>query len=385
MTLFHRILNVCLISILTLQLASVDVHLHIPTNIHGSILQLVSENDTPPRARPQNVRLVSTPETPDSLLFVGDILLARNIEHLMAREGYSYPYRGIDFHDTALRPVVVGNFEAAVPEVHIPTPMRMIDFSVHERFLPNLAGAGFTHLSLANNHSLDFGPVGYKNTKESLQEAGVEWFGHPRELDKQSVRFVTVEEQTVALIAVHTLEKLPNVTEIREVFEYANARSNLQIVYVHWGTEYAMVHNARQRDAAERFIDAGADLIVGHHPHVVQDVDLIDGVPVFYSLGNYIFDQYASQATQEGLLLKIDFTDEPIVAILPVTSVGNLSQPHPMDRADHSRFLTELASRSHSELREHISGGYLPLSLPVATSLKMAMIGGTDKPVSYVQ
>lgn len=381
----YRLLNSFLILILVFQLTQVRVHFVVPTSAQGFFSELIVEEAERPNFSPTNVRLVSAPQTPDSILFVGDVLLARNVEHLMVREGYSYPYRGIDFSELTLRPAVVGNFEAAVPEVHVPTPIRMIDFSVHTRFLDNLSKAGFSHLSLANNHSLDFGTGAYSHTQNSLEDVGIESFGHPKNLSENSVTFIEIEETTIALIAAHTLERLPNVSEVREVFAYANRRSDLQIVYVHWGTEYANTHNRRQRDVAERFIDAGADLIVGHHPHVVQDIDFIDGVPVFYSLGNYIFDQYDSTDTQEGLLLKLDFTDEPLVAILPVSSVGNLSQPHPMEPEEHSRFLKNLSERSHEELQEYISRGYIPLGMPVASSPKMAMIGDTHNLVSYVQ
>lgn len=385
MNTLSRALNAFLIAVLIIQLSHIRVDFAVPDWEHGHFTTLLSTPQNQLRATPLRVRLVSDEPETNSIMFVGDVLLARNVEHLMAREGYAYPYRGVDFSAMGLNPVVVGNFEAAVPEVHVPTPVRMIDFSVHERFLPSLRKAGFTHLSLANNHSFDFGQSGYDHTLAALSETDFTVFGHPRDLDTSSVTFVEIEDVTIALIAAHTLERLPSVTEIRETFSYANRRSDMQIVYVHWGSEYVLTHNPRQRDVAERFVDAGADLIVGHHPHVVQDVQLIDGVPVFYSLGNYIFDQYDSVDTQEGLVLKLDFVAEPVVALLPVTAVGTLSQPRPMEPQDHSAFLHSLAQRSDPELSEYLLRGYVPLEFPVATSPKTAMIGNTFNQESYVQ
>ena len=248
-------------------------------------------------------------------------------------------------------------------------------FSTAESNIPALSKAGFTYMSQANNHAYDFAQIGFDNATAALEKNDIETFGHPSRVDKTSVEFITVDDSVIAIIAAHTLTQLPNYSELKEVFTYATARSDIQIVYVHWGDEYVPVHNKRQREAAERFIDAGADLIVGHHPHVVQDIELINGVPVFYSLGNYIFDQYDSVDTQEGLMLQLELTDaQPRISLLPHTSVGTLSQPRFMDPQNHAQFLKNLAQRSDPELKEFITRGYILVGDEVASSSKVAMM-----------
>jgi poly-gamma-glutamate synthesis protein (capsule biosynthesis protein) len=324
--------------------------------------------------QPQSVDYVSTKQPADSLMFVGDILLARNVEFLMNQLGADYPYRGLDFRQFSENPEVVGNFESAIPFDHVPTPTGMIRFSVDPQHLSALRAAGVTRVSLANNHSLDFGVGEFEHTVSQLEKVGISTFGHQSAISRQSVSFVEIQGNMVAILAFHTLHTLPTYSELQEVFQYASARSDFQIAYVHWGDEYVAKHNSRQREAAERFIDAGADLIVGHHPHVVQDIQLVNDVPVFYSLGNYIFDQYDATATKEGLLLQLSFTGETSVSLIPVSSAQTLSQPTVMGEREHSTFLRQLAKISDPALTKYISSGYLPIGNLVASSSEMAIM-----------
>ena len=328
-----------------------------------------------PSVSPQSVTYIAKEQSFDSLILVGDVLLARNIEFLMNQKGASYPYKGLSFGTVARRPAVVGNFESSIPLLHVPTPMKQIRFSVSKSYIPDLALSGFTHLSLANNHSYDFTETGYNNTQDVLEKNQLLPIGHPNQLTVDAVEFIEVDDNVLAVIAANTLQQLPAYSELKTVLNYASARSDFQLVYVHWGSEYVPLHNSRQREAAERFVDAGADVVVGHHPHVVQDVELIDGVPVFYSLGNYVFDQYDSLDTQEGLMLHLELTgSQPKISLLPVTSVGTLSQPRFMTPENHAVFLEKLADRSDSELRKYITSGQILLDVQVASSSKVAMI-----------
>lgn len=365
-----------LICVLLLQLVSTRASLPVTEYSFGDITQaLRSVTTAQPLPTPTMVRYVAQTEPYDSVLFVGDVLLARNIEYLMNQAGNDYPYRGLSFQKLAKNPAVVANFEASIPKVHRPTPALQMTFSVSEIYIPALARAGFTHLSQANNHAADYGQAGRQNAATVLQKNQLTAFGRPDQLDKSAVEFITIADKVVAVIAAYTLQTLPSYTQLQEIFTYASARSDLQVVYVHWGDEYVSVHNSRQREAAERFVEAGADLVVGHHPHVVQDVELIDGVPVFYSLGNYIFDQYDEVNTQEGLMLHLQLSqDQPQISIVPVTSVGTLSQPHFMSPSQHAVFLEKLAARSDPELRATIKKGYILLPGQVASSSKIAMI-----------
>jgi len=367
--------TIALLLFLTFQLSTTRVDFSVPTYSFGEYLTKIFKERAPNfsfAVRP--AQYTAQAGNGDSLIFVGDVLLARNIEFLMMQNGAQYPYGGLSFSEFGKNPKVIGNFESSIPRQHVPTPIKQIDFSTDKKYVPAFRKAGFTHVSLANNHSLDFGTAEFSYTVETLEANGVETFGHQTVLSNQSVEFIELNEVMVAIIGIHTLHRLPTYSELQEVFKFASQRSDFQIVYVHWGSEYKMVHNTRQREAAERFIDAGADLVVGHHPHVVQDIQLINDVPVFYSLGNYIFDQYDSVTTQQGLVLHLDFSELRSISLLPVSSEQKLSQPAMMSKEKHTQFLLDLAKRSDLAARDYILSGFFPLDVPVASSSKMAIM-----------
>lgn len=309
-----------------------------------------------------------------SIVFVGDILLARNVEKIMAEKGESFPFLGLPLRSLGAEPAIVGNFESSMVNPHITTPALQMRFSVDKEYLGGLTSAGFTHLSLANNHSFDYGEDAYDNARTSLTERGFEVFGHGREVNESSISYIETTDGTIALIGIHASASEPDYAELKTVLEEAAERSYLQIAYIHWGNEYILVHSKTQERIAENLIDLGVDLIVGHHPHVVQDIDLIDGVVVFYSLGNYVFDQYFSEDVKEGLVVALDISDEPMLNLFPVTSEFSLSQPKMMDPTSHQEFLISLAERSDERLREAIIAGVVPLGGAVATSTEMAIM-----------
>ncbi len=358
---------------LGLLLTSIDVGLTVPITSYGESIKkvFVIDNKIPSSLL---AVLTASDRYPKTLAFVGDVMLARNVEYLMLKKGSNYPFSGIKMPATEQGLKMIGNFEAAVPSIHKTTKNNKIKFSVSSSMLSTLKEAGFTHLSLANNHSLDFGYKDFLHTNEQLKENGLEVFGQPDSISNQSVTFIELENIVVAMIALHTLHQEPTEEELTKVLAYASRASDFQVVYVHWGTEYDSYNSKSQRQQAELMVQAGADLIIGHHPHVVQNIDFIDGVPVFYSLGNYIFDQYFSTEVQEGLLVKLNFSDGLRLDLLPVSSIGTLSQPNFMSDSKQKTFLQSLANRSNSELKHSIERGTIFLDSVVATSSKIAMI-----------
>lgn len=316
----------------------------------------------------------------DSLIFVGDVLLARNVEFLMRTKGNNYPFIGVSLSEFGLTPALIGNFEAAIPIEHMPTPVGQITFSVPEQFVPYLSENGFTHVSLANNHTNDFGNKDLEHTRARLDDK-LSTFGDPHTISVSDVTKLLIGDREVSVIGINAL--VPIYTkDLRTALASTESDSEYQIVYIHWGEEYALRHNLQQRVLAEQLVEYGADLIIGHHPHVVQGIENIDGTLVFYSLGNYIFDQYFSKDVQEGLVVSINFDDQLTVNLLPVTSRNTPSQPRMMSPENHEFFLEQLARKSDPELRTAIRSGQIKINLEIATSEKLAMMSPIDK---YVQ
>lgn len=309
-----------------------------------------------------------------ALTFVGDVLLARNVEVLMDRHGPNYPFQGLSLGGLQDKSAVVGNLETSIPEKHIPTAAYSLDFSMHESSIELLADNSYTHVSVANNHSDDFGVRGLANTVSLLSDSSLQVFGEVRAFDYDSISVVPTSFGQIALIGLDDTIKRLTAAEMQSVMSRAERISDFQIAYIHWGVEYVDDASSRQEYIAEYLIQKGADFIVGHHPHVVQNVDVIDGVPVFYSLGNYIFDQYFSAEVQTGLVVTLSLKPEPAIRLTPVQSMTQLSQPQPITGDAKASFLYELSEKSHPEIASSIRRGVIPMEKVFATSPKIAMI-----------
>lgn len=298
----------------------------------------------------------------NKIRFVGDIMLARNVENLMNAYGYAYPFSLLNKHPEDA--YLVGNFEAAIPVVHKPTPNMQFSFSVNPKYLNGLAEYGFTHVSLANNHSYDFGADDFENTITQLKQASTSPFGHPKDVTAGDIPLLSVGAETVAIIGLYALDVAPSAAELQRLIHKASEVSSVQIVYVHWGTEYLLKHNKTQENLAHMMIDAGAEAVIGHHPHVVQDIEKYKGGVIFYSLGNFIFDQYFSEDVQRGLALELQVTDTTLAfTLLPVSSLGTRSTPAFMTAYEHAIFLDELAKNSDTELKDMIENGVVVIEL----------------------
>jgi poly-gamma-glutamate synthesis protein (capsule biosynthesis protein) len=213
-------------------------------------------------------------------------------------------------------------------------------------------------MSLGNNHSYDYAKEGFDSTKEELEEVGIATVGDPQKQASSSVEFLSLDGVTVSLIGLYAVDVAPTSNEIQLLLEATQKESDLQVVYVHWGTEYKTIHNKSQERLAHQLIDAGADVIIGHHPHVVQDIEIYQNKLIFYSLGNFIFDQYFSDEVQEGLMVELDYRDGNYeFSLLPVTSIGSRSAPRIMNDFERDEFLQLLSKNSDISLATMIQAG----------------------------
>ena len=245
-------------------------------------------------------------ETGPRLLFAGDVLLSRQVSQELASTGRS-PFAGVAklFRQ---RDLVLANLEGAVGAEEACLPGKGPCFPIAPGQLALLSRAGLTALGLANNHSRDLGEEGLEATRARLVDEGLLALDFER-----SPRFVrlgkpgTKDAVTVALVALSlvkgrdgTVNEVPSV-EAAQRLRLARRLADLVVVSVHWGEELLEWPSAAQRTAAEWLVANGASLVVGHHPHVVQPPECVAGRPVFFSLGNLLFDQRYS-SSKEGLL-----------------------------------------------------------------------------------
>ena len=289
----------------------------------------------------------------------GDVFLGRDVERTMLTRGDDYPLQLFDELPSA--DAIVINFESAIPQTHVPTPDMGMRFSVRAVVASALHDAGVTHAGLANNHTYDHGASGYRHTRAVLREAGVAPFGHPSQIDSDvSVAKIKTSHADIAIVGMHTLYGQPSLYSIAQVYEEVAPTVDIVLAYVHWGEEYEVRHGYTQRRFAEQLVEQGFDIIIGHHPHVVQGIEMIDGVPVVYSLGNTVFDQYFSTEVQRGLVATLHVSPtERALQLRPITSIDSRVRPRLMGESDADHFLDLVAARGQPELAEMVRQGWI--------------------------
>lgn len=257
-----------------------------------------------------------------SILFVGDIMLDRGVKYYSEK---SAGENANDFVFEKIRQMLLGynivaaNLEGPITDndsVSITAKMEAPQ-SYFFTFDPSWATTLFENnirlVCLGNNHILNFGGMGLLSTKNYLKEAGVEYFGAP---DQPRSALLDINGIKISVISYNEFSAYGKIEEKLSIEEIKRAReiSDVVIVYSHWGVEYEPDPPDAVTRTAHKFIDAGADLIIGSHPHVVQSMEVYKEKRIYYSLGNFIFDQYFSEETKKGLGvgLKIEKTGETI-------------------------------------------------------------------------
>ena len=254
------------------------------------------------------------------LIAVGDVMLGRDVARQPAPLADVAPWlRTADLAVGNLE-CVIGNEGVARPGPYrLRAPLAAID---------SLRSAGFDLLGLANNHALDYGPAGLAETATRLQRAGIDPVGagpDPTAAGKAVFREVNgLRLAFLAFNAVPDPDDAPGEAgwaparwdreEALAAIAAARAEANAVIVSIHWGYEYEPQPDPAQRDAAHAMLAAGADLVIGHHPHVVQGTEALGGRFVAYSLGNLAFDQ-PQQEAREGLALRAFFDRRGLRAV----------------------------------------------------------------------
>lgn len=285
------------------------------------------------------------------LMFVGDMMFDRAIRQTANSKGYDYVFgqsaeifNGYD--------VVIGNLEGSITNFPSHTVRAdgttggtPLDFTFATATAPALQEAGIDIVSLANNHSYNRGQAGLDQTRENLKSTDIGFFGDPNN-DPDNLSTIDCRNDIcVGYIGYH---EFVYQNEENVLTEIQNLRSKVDVIVImpHWGIEYQKTPTTLQRNLAHQWIDAGADVIIGAHPHIIEAVEEYKGHKIFYSLGNYIFDQTFSFDTTHGLAIGLDIvktenTDSMISYTLKPVENTKLSVSIP-DQPTTDRVLGEL-------------------------------------------
>jgi len=247
------------------------------------------------------------------MIFGGDVMLSRGIGNLMSkRNDYDFPWKKIEgLLKTA--DLVFANLESPISDQGSDSG-KLFSFRADKKVVSGLKTAGFKAMSIANNHIWDYGKNAFEDTLINLTSNNILPVGSNLMGNKETIN---VQGTEVAFLGYTNLLKAPGVNflELQKVVEdikNAKKSADVVIVSIHWGQEYKSAESAAQISLAHEIIDAGADMVVGHHPHVVQNVEKYQGKYIAYSLGNFVFDQNFADETSHGLLLRVDLSGKKI-------------------------------------------------------------------------
>ncbi len=237
------------------------------------------------------------------LQLFGDVLLSRGIQETIAHEGVDSLWKGTSalFLQDAIR---IANLEGAVGDKSLCSHDRQLCFHIDRKALSGLDK--FDVISLANNHSLDLGPRGRASTAKELKRRLIVPL-----VGKHYSTIVTTENGSIGIVAVTDVVNslsdkkylvMADASEVLQKISRLKKLTGVVAVYVHWGKELDNIPTTHMRQLAKSYVDAGADIVVGHHPHVVGKTECINGRPVVYSLGNFLFDQKYEETKQGAVL-----------------------------------------------------------------------------------
>ncbi|WP_173299025.1 CapA family protein [Thermanaeromonas sp. C210] len=327
-----------------------------------------ANRETPPLpSEPPSSTPPPPPAEPLTLAAVGDVMLARKVDRLMQSQGLGYPLAELG---PLLRSadLTFGNLESPLSDTGKPIPGKGIWFRARPEALQVLQQGGFDILNIANNHILDYDTPAFLQTMELLDKAGIRYFGGGQNI-QEARRPVLLEEKGIRLgflgysdmadifwsydypRSFKATADRPGIAPLEieamcQDVELLKAQTDIAVVSLHWGTEYQRRPSSEQRQIAHRLVEAGADIILGHHPHVFQGIEVYKGSIILYSLGNFIMDQNWSRETCEGLLVMLTLTQAgwQQAEILPVQIVEEQPQRATGTRA--GKILAELRDLS---------------------------------------
>lgn len=307
--------------------------------------QHLSTNHTSLKVPPQIATTpAAVPDMPITLAFTGDVMFGRTVNTHLLSTGLDDPYpfthtaaflRGFD--------LTIGNLECVVSRVGGPVDKpRPFILRGDPRAYTRLVNAGFDVVSVANNHSGDYGKEAFLDELLTLPKHGITPIGGGRnKREAHTPVLKTVRNTTIAFLAYDEIapysfvatDSTPghawlNEENVRQDIPVARKQADFVIVFMHWGTEYHTAFNAHQRQLARVAIDAGADMVVGAHPHVIEPYEYYRGKPIIYSLGNFVFDYMDAEVVRRGNILTLTLAKPGLVSwnLLP-THIGAWGEP----------------------------------------------------------
>ena len=307
---------------------------------------------------------------------VGDVMLAGRWAAQIRESGYASPFRAVAA-ELKNGDITIANLESPIACGGREFTGKKFRFRAEPEVAAALNSAGINLVTLANNHSMDFGGGALTETMNNLEGAGIAWIGAGENLAAaRKAAFYTIKGRKIAFLGYSLTRPVeffagrnrPGTAPAFEkifVEDISRARQEADhvIVSFHWGTEGRSDTQPYQRAVAHKAIDAGADVIIGHHPHVLRGIERYKTGIVFYSLGNFAFAS-KGRSTDTGAMVRLRFSDERREAeLLPLDILHRRVgfQPQPVSGKQAARIIEQLniLSRPLNTKVENRAGRYV--------------------------
>ncbi len=246
-----------------------------------------------------------------SVLNFGDLMFDRGVRNIIEnrkRDPFEYIKKDLDVLNKY--DVVVANLEGPVVVMDRNLcQQKAYNFQFATDTTDRLKSIGIKMVNIANNHSYDCYSKGFESTKKYLIEAGIDYTGDT-DVNKSFV-IKEINSKKVAFVGIDRTVSDTSIEKYYELVKKLKPENDFVVVDIHWGTEYSLLETQSQISVAHGLIDSGVDVIFGHHPHVVEPVRLYKNKAIFYSLGNFVFDQTGKEENTgigAGVVWKDDLT-----------------------------------------------------------------------------
>ena len=303
-----------------------------------SIIVLFSIYLVRPKPIPNKLQ-TQNPSVSWSLVLTGDIIPSRSVNYQMVG------HNDFDWALQNIQPILKQadltyiNLEAPLLQ-NCPVTNEGLVFCGDYRFAKSLEESGVDVANLANNHSLNHGWEGLAETEKWLNQANIQTTGFSSLLqDKNQSKLAILKKERIRIgfLGFNAIEQKLNLEQVKKQIKVAKRKVNILIVAAHWGEEYTPnpqpdpFNNQDPRIIGRKIIDWGANVVVGNHPHWIQTIEWYKGKPIFYALGNTVFDQEWSLETKRGILVKLHFENKKIIRerleIIPI-GIKNYGQAY---------------------------------------------------------
>jgi len=296
-----------------------------------------------------------------TILFAGDLMPDRGTRDVISVHGMDFLFENVRnvFKNADF---AIANLECVACDTTCIPVDKKYTFRANPEWLSSLKKNGITHVTLANNHSCDFLEKGVKQTISNLNQYAIQPIGYSQNKNGESEPVLLKKGKNVVAVFSSCFlkqncksigsENASGLSEKIKAYKAAHA-SYIIIVCLHWGVEMNLKPTSEQVEQAHQLIQAGADLIIGHHPHVVQNIEVYRGKYIFYSLGNFIFDTNHTPGNR-GILTNLTISNGGIASINVIPFRIIKSKPFSMNEEESEQFRKEINSISETlELKQN--------------------------------